>query len=603
MSNDNKPVSEHRVRLERMVKEWGILRDAIRSAPMPFAVYDFEDRLLAWSPSYEKMHSKAFAVSGSDVESGEISYRELMCFRIDPSLSVEDAELELDRLVRPAKSTGIMQEIRETPELGHSRIYRYRLESGARAGIAVDVNDLIDANKKLATAQEQIERISQRLNEANTEFEQLAFYDELTGLPNRRTLGIALDDLRAIFDSENRSCVVLSIDLDRFKHINDKIGYAAGDYVLRQVAQRLESLCRSEDFVIRLGSDEFALIMIGDCDLASGEEMASKIIHEISAPIIFNSIPCRITASIGVSEHHVDTVELDNVMLQSDLALYRAKSRGRNRVERFDSVACSQLSGRSLLFENLLTAVEENQFVPYYQAQFRCSDMAWWGVETLCRWLTPEGNMFAPGEFFDLASDLSLLGDIDRCMFKKVSEDLGLLEACGLVPPRLSLNISRERLLDQNLSAELASLQRPQFDLAVGLQELPSQESVEEVHRQALDALVNEGVQIEMHDFSSNRGSISSLIAVSPAAIKIDRQIVLPCVDSVLMQKMIMAIVEIGAELNIPVIAGGVETAAHVEMVCKLGCTYMQGFALAMPMNRDDFIETCRTLPLCSRAA
>lgn len=344
VNTDNNCVSTNRARLERMVKEWGILRDAIRSAPVPFAVFDLEDRLLAWNLFYEMMHAKAFATNGGNIESGQLSYRDLMRFQVDPTLRANDAEAELDRLMSLSSRGGVREEIQESSDFGHFKFYWYRLDNGARAGIGVDVNDLIDTRTELATEQARIEDLLQKSSEGDPLIGQIASTDELTELPNRQSLASAVSALRARFEKDCSTCVVLSIDLDRFSDINETSGYAAGDHVLRETAQRLKSLCRSDDLVHRMGSDEFAIVMVGQYNMAAGKSLAEKFVETISQPISFNSENCTVTASIGVSEQSLDDVELDEILIESVRAMRRAKSQGGNRVELCGSAPCDGLS-------------------------------------------------------------------------------------------------------------------------------------------------------------------------------------------------------------------------------------------------------------------
>lgn len=217
--------------------------------------------------------------------------------------------------------------------------------------------------------------------------------------------------------------------------------------------------------------------------------------------------------------------------------------------------------------------------------------MTWSGVEALCRWQLPDGEVLAPGTFFDTAKSLSLLGDIERCLFARAAEDLAFLEDAGLIPPKVSFNLGFERLLDENLSTELASLQRPGLVIAVELLETLSLDDLNSEFMPVLATLRDMNIQIEIDDFGSDRASINSLVTLSPSAMKIDQRIVLPGPQSLRIQKLIQAIVQIGSALEIPVVAEGVETEAHVKMVRELGCQYMQGFALAEPLPREALLD------------
>ena len=163
---------------------------------------------------------------------------------------------------------------------------------------------------------------------------------------------------------------MLHIDLDRFKQVNDVFGHAAGDHVIREVAKLLQSLCRPDDLAVRLGGDEFVMLLDDDVDSRRGRELAGKIVDQLSKPIYYKSSPCRIGASIGVSENRCNEVGIDHILSQSDLAMYRAKQRGRNRVEHFDTKLQSEFESKLLLGDDIHTAIEEERFILFYQPQY-----------------------------------------------------------------------------------------------------------------------------------------------------------------------------------------------------------------------------------------
>lgn len=574
--------------IESMRAELALLKGAIHAAPVPFAVFDRADRLITWNAAYEAIHEGAFAAHRDRATAGTLNYREIMRFQLDASLQGEALEAELDRLASNETSNAVQTHVRNLGAKGHFKVYRYRAESGARAGIAVDVNDLIATQRELVDARNLAEENARRLQAANTEIRSHAYYDELTGLPNRRLLIDTLERLRNEPQSAQRPCTVLHIDLDKFKQVNDMFGHAAGDHVLRHTASLLQRSLRSKDIVVRLGGDEFALLLVDDCDAKQGKALAQHLIDELQVPIDFQGSACRVGASIGVSEHRLENAELDHILSCSDLAMYRAKARGRNRVEVFDQALNDELQRKKVIGDILYAAVQDQQFLPYYQPQFRCADKAWVGVEALCRWQHPDGKLLSPGEFFDSATAMALIGDIDRCLFAHLDCDLDAFAAAGILPPKLSVNIGLERLLDADLASQLGSLKRP--DLAVAVELLESL-SIDEDVLQALESLKHNGVHVEIDDFGSERASISSLVSVSPSVMKIDRKIVIPGLESERMRKLIRSIVDIGRALDIAVVAEGVESEQHIALVRELGCDYMQGIALCEPLSCADLID------------
>jgi len=577
--------------LKRALSDRKILRAAICSAPVPIAIYNDDDQLIAWSPGYEQLHTQAFSDHKESAEAGNLTYRDIMRYTVDSRLCAADAEAELDRLVNSTRENDGTPDIKTYGESSHFKVYRYRLPSGARAGIAMDVSELLETQKQLTVSRNEAEDAIRRLADASAEIQSYAYSDELTGLPNRRMLMETLVKLQDGTTRADRKIVLLHIDLDRFKQVNDVFGHAAGDHVLREVAKLLQSLCRPDDLAVRLGGDEFVMLLDDDIDSRRGRELAGKIVDQLSKPIYYKSSPCRIGASIGVSENRCNEVGIDHILSQSDLAMYRAKQRGRNRVEHFDTKLQSEFESKLLLGDDIHTAIEEERFILFYQPQYRCSDMKWIGVEALCRWQLESGEVLTPGRFFETAKSLSLLGDIERCTFQRVSKDLDFFESADMLPPKISLNVGYERLLDGTLTEDLASLQRPGLDIAVELLETLALEDLNSEFMPVLESLKKMGIQIEIDDFGSDHASINSLVSISPSAMKIDQRIVLPGPSSEKIQKLIQAIVDIGSALDIPIIAEGVETDEHVRMVRDLGCDYMQGYALSKPMSREELLH------------
>ena len=241
-----------------------------------------------------------------------------MRYTVDSRLCAADAEAELDRLVNSTRENDGTPDIKTYGESSHFKVYRYRLPSGARAGIAMDVSELLETQKQVTVSRNEAEDAIRRLADASAEIQSYAYSDELTGLPNRRMLMETLVKLQDGTTRADRKIVLLHIDLDRFKQVNDVFGHAAGDHVLREVAKLLQSLCRPDDLAVRLGGDEFVMLLDDDIDSRRGRELAGKIVDQLSKPIYYKSSPCRIGAS---SENRCSEVGIDHILSQSDLSL------------------------------------------------------------------------------------------------------------------------------------------------------------------------------------------------------------------------------------------------------------------------------------------
>lgn len=575
--------------LERILREWQIMHEAIRESPVHFAIYGADDKLVAWNRSYEGNHPEAFESHRAEAEAGTLDYRTLLSYQIAQSLPADEVGAEIERLVEAQRSSDGTPVERRYPSVGYMRVYKYRLPSGAVAGLAMNISDLKEKEEELAKWWSAAQDTAERLRHANAEIEKLALHDDLTGLPNRRYLVRHLDELsdNAVAGHE---AALLHIDLDRFKQINDTIGHTAGDYVLCHVSNILKLLVQPNDLATRIGGDEFIFVR-ANCQAEEAAALANEIVAAVSEPIDWRGHPCRIGASVGVTLFSPNEADLDALLPRADLALYRAKERGRGRLEVFDAAMQDEMVSNARLSDEIMDAIDRAEFFPVYQPQFSAADLSVSGVEALCRWRHPNGKILAPDTFMKIATQLSLIGSIDRIMFEKVGADFAHLEEKNLLPSSLSLNIGYERLLDADLAKQLGALRRPNLSVVVELLETLSLDAPEDEVLFAIDRLKESGIDIEIDDFGSCRASIVSLISVGPSALKIDRQIVMPCLESPNYRRLISAIVDIGQALGIKVVAEGVEAEDHVRLMRDLGCDVLQGYALARPMPLKDLIS------------
>lgn len=564
--------------LDRVVQEWRILHEAIRESPVHFAIYDKNDNLLAWNRSYEGNHPEAFALHRAEAEAGQLNYRTLLRYQIAQAVPAGEVDATINSLVQKQRKADGEAVIRQYPSTGFMMVYKYMLGSGAVAGLAINVDDLIEKEQELQAAKEEIEK--------------LALQDDLTGLPNRRHLERHVAALRHAPDAANAKFALLHIDLDRFKHVNDTLGHAAGDHVLTVVGRILADHCEPEDLAARIGGDEFVLLRAGDVSTVA--PLAESLVREISAPMAFEGRACQIGASIGITALPVEEADLDLVLSQSDLALYRAKDRGRGNVVFFERTIQEQSDADMKLAEDLNAAIEADAFFPVYQLQYDCKDRRIWGVETLCRWRRNDGTIATPDQFLHMARATSLIGEIDRALLRHIAIDLDQLSDCGIEIPKVSLNIEDDRMLDPILETDLANLRRPGLMISLEMREDVLLATPDEEVHFAIDALRERSIAVEIDAFGKRHACLTSLVKVSPDAVKIDRHIIKQCATSARHRRLVQTIAEVGGNLGISVMASGVEDAAQVDVVSELGCDAMQGFALSRPMDGESLIDTVR---------
>ncbi|MEO0679789.1 MAG: bifunctional diguanylate cyclase/phosphodiesterase, partial [Pseudomonadota bacterium] len=374
---------------------------------------------------------------------------------------------------------------------------------------------------------------------------------------------------------------------DRFKQINDTLGHAAGDHVLRVAAGILRDGTRPSDLTARVGGDEFVILLRDvDCRQAT-MELAERFVRRLQEPVDFEGVPCRFGASIGVAFARGRDVDPARLMVDADLAMYRAKEEGKNQAVEFSQRLQAHVVRVKTLADEILGGLDRKEFFAIYQPQFHARTLELRGLEALCRWRHPERGVLPPSEFLSVAEDLQVVDRIDGLVFESALQDVQHLRACAGAPPRIAFNMSVKRLLEPEMRDQLCVLQGEGVEVAVELLESISFDALSEELRFALDSLREQNVKIEIDDFGSDRASVVGLTAVMPDAVKLDRQIVIPAVASARSRQLLEAMLQIGRALDMEVVAEGVETEAHVALLQQLGADVLQGYALARAMPAE----------------
>ncbi|MCX7305603.1 MAG: EAL domain-containing protein [Hyphomicrobiales bacterium] len=463
-------------------------------------------------------------------------------------------------------------------------------------GVNWDVTDDVLLAEKLQRANTDSEARNFELEAAKERIEYNALHDSLTGLPNRRYLDDVLARHIAKFASGTERAGLLHLDLDRFKQINDTLGHAAGDAMLVHAARVLKSNLRFGDFVARVGGDEFVVLCrIEEQDRARWSEvlagLADRIIEEMHQPVPYQGHECRFGVSIGIA------CDLDNVgdptrlLVNADLALYRAKSRGRNRHQFFNDALQAEITTTKRVADEILSGLERNEFVAYYQPQFDAVTHAIVGVEALARWKHPTAGILPPSEFIKIAEELNVVATIDRMILEQALRDLKDWAAGGLRIPKASVNVSAKRLHDEELIRSLRELSIKPGTIAFELVESIFLDENDDQFTWNVEQIKALGIEIEIDDFGTGYASIVSLLKLKPRRLKIDRQLVTPILGSPPQRHLVGSIIDIGKSLGIEVLAEGVETMEHARVLKSLGCHALQGHAFAQAMSATDLKE------------
>lgn len=461
-------------------------------------------------------------------------------------------------------------------------------------GLNWDVSADVAMNNELRRAKSQMEIRNNELLEAKSSIEHLALHDSLTGIPNRRYLDDYLGVIAGREDDEKTQTALLVIDVDRFKQINDTFGHAAGDAMLVHMSKILKDSVRPGDFIARIGGDEFVIVCTVDDGTNYLAELAGSIIEKTCDPFIHDGSECRFGVSIGISHSGAVDSDIQQLLINADLALYHAKNQGRNRYEFFTKKLHVNSIYNKKIADEIQRGIENNEFVPFYQPQYDAKTQAIVGVEALARWQHPEHGLLYPDSFLKIAEEINATTTIDHAILQQTLEDFDHWSKIGLQIPKASVNVSLQRLHDEKLLNSLEKLQIKPGMLSFELVESIFLDDGDDVVFDNIDRIKQMGIDIEVDDFGTGHTSIISLLKLKPSRLKIDRQLVIPATQSDSARQLLASIIEIDRSLNIEVTAEGVETAEHALLLRMIGCDILQGFAFGKPMSCSELEKFLR---------
>lgn len=425
---------------------------------------------------------------------------------------------------------------------------------------------------------------------ANEKIKHLALHDALTGLPNRRYLELMMN--RSGDTSDDR-IAALHIDLDRFKQINDSLGHAAGDAVLKHVAAFLSRTVGSENFVARTGGDEFTVLCTGTLTEDHLSKLAQQIIAGLGVPFRYHGLSCSFGCSIGIAKQERKSLNAERLLIEADSALYGAKESGRGRIEFFTESLRAEIALAKRTTDDLTRAVRDREFVPFYQPIVDAASFRIAGIEALARWRHPTEGMLLPARFLKSAHDLNVLADIDGQILEQAVKDFKFWQTQDLGITSVSVNVSFHRLQGVELLASLAKISFAPGTLVFEFLESIFLDDTGDEFETNINGIKSLGIGIDIDDFGTGHTSFLSLIRLRPRRFKIDRQLVLPIVEHKEQREIVKSLIGIGRTLGIQVVAEGVETMEHAHLLKELGCDYLQGFAFARPMDAEALTSWC----------
>ncbi|SFG20235.1 diguanylate cyclase (GGDEF) domain-containing protein [Duganella sp. CF458] len=421
------------------------------------------------------------------------------------------------------------------------------------------------------------------------EGEQLAFYDPLTGLPNRRLLLDRLAGLLASSERQHLFSAVMFVDLDRFKTINDARGHATGDHLLRLAAQRLEELVRKSDTVARIGGDEFVVLLAHLApDLAAAGNAAQAVAEKIRAAlaqefeIAGQGYGC--SASIGVTLLPRYGRQADDLLREADTAMYRAKGAGRNGIAFFESAMQADVERRLTLERELAQAIEQERLHMAYQPQFDCQGRLH-GAELLMRWERDDGAMVAPAIFIALAEDAGLIVPLGLWALQQACLAQQRMSELGLSLP-LSVNVSPQQFRQADFVQQVRRILQ-EHGVAPALLILEVTEGLLVERLDEIVARMNElavlGVRFSIDDFGTGYSSLAYLKRMPLYELKIDRSFIMDMPDDASDVVIVQTILAMAGQMGLRVVAEGVETQAQADFLAAHGCHALQGYLLGRP--------------------
>jgi len=527
-----------------------------------------------------------------DLASGKLTWSDetFRLFEIDKTKSDASYETFLDA-VHPEDRARVNQayqnslETRKPYEITH----RLRMPDGRIKWVSERCETHYGAQGKPLGSTGTVQDITER-KMAEAQISQLAYHDVLTGLLNRFSLQSQLEQVLAMAHREQRALAVIFLDLDRFKTINDSMGHAVGDALLKDVAYRLRDNVRDSDIVARLGGDEFVVVLTDVDDATAAARVADKLLQVLAQSYRIGENELHSTASIGVAFYPNDGKDGETLMKNADTAMYHAKSQGRNNVQFFTDEMNQAAVKRLMLDHDLRVAVENQQFELHYQPQLDSRNGRAVGVEALVRWRHPREGLVSPAEFIPVAEETGLILPLGEWVLDEACRQLRAWRDDGIKDLTMAVNLSAHQLHSPVLLAQVAhALEK--HGLAGADLELEITESVAmhdpDASISKLKALRGLGVRLSIDDFGTGYSSLSYLKLLPIHTLKLDQSFVRDIESDSNDVAICTATIALAHNLGLAVIAEGVETEAQRLLLTSHHCDFMQGYLFSRPLPAE----------------
>lgn len=454
----------------------------------------------------------------------------------------------------------------------------------------------------LRRAMERLEADKQRILESHARIEILAHRDTLTQLPNRTLARDRLGQVMALARRNNTMAAVLYLDLDNFKTVNDSLGHAAGDDLLRQVAGRLQLAVRDSDTVSRQGGDEFLLLLGDVSDEEAITAAANKVMQQLVPPFTLNGMEVHVTASLGLAVFPRDGIDTDTLLKNADLAMYRAKEAGRNVFRFFDAAMNESVVEHLHMASGLRAALGNGELRVHYQPQFELASGSLVGAEALVRWKHPTLGFIPPAKFIPVAERTGLINDLGGWVLEAACKQMQIWRERGLGDLVVAVNVSpiqfRRDDIEREVANALAACGLPPSAVELELTEsllVADAQHVSEV----LQRLGSQGIKFAIDDFGTGYSNLAYLQRFPVHRLKIDQSFVRKLANSPNEAGIVRAVIEMAHCLKLEVLAEGIEDAMTLQHLIDYGCEFGQGYhwSPALPALEFESLVRARMNP------
>ncbi len=431
------------------------------------------------------------------------------------------------------------------------------------------------------------------MKQSQERMERLAFYDTLTDLANRRLFADRLEQAVRQATRHGRPAALLYLDLDNFKRVNDTLGHEAGDQLLKIVADRLRTCVRDEDTVARPGGDEFTILLQEVKDGRAAGKVARKILRELQEPIVLGSTEVRVTTSIGITLTPDDATEPSILTKNADLAMYRAKERGRDNYQFFAEEMNTRAMERLILENDLRSSIAGDNFELHFQPKVRIETEEVVGLEALLRWRHPTRGLLRPDQFMQIAEESGLIVEIGQWVLAHACREAARLRELTGMPLHVAINLSARQFADPSLpdmvkrALAAAALDPRCLELEITETMLMSEL---DATLESLGALRRLGVSLSIDDFGTGYSSLNYLKRLPINLIKVDRGFVSDIPESADDMAITAAVIAMAHQLNLQVVAEGVETREQAAFLASHGCEFGQGYLYGRPCTADEML-------------